>query len=206
MINKKSIKEHYKKRMLEIRSQEIEKDQIVLLGDCVIESIDVKEHFNGLTVFNNGISGDTTKLLQETLYKRAIKYKPSKLFISIGSNDIGFDARDVRSIYNHIVEIVEEVQQRSKETEIYLVSVIPVNATVADYINRDYVDARDNFDINMLNFYLRNFTRKSKLKFIDASKALKNNYDTLNLKYTIDGFHLNDDGLKVITSMIKQHV
>ena len=206
MINQKSIREHYKKRMLEIRSQEIKKGQIVLLGDCVIESIDVEEHFNGLTVFNNGISGDTTKLLKETLYKRAIKYKPSKLFISIGSNDIGFDARDVRSIYNHIVEIVEEVQQRSKDTEIYIVSVIPVNATVADYINRDYVDARDNFDINMLNFYLRNFTRKSKLKFVDVSKALKNNYDTLNLKYTIDGFHLNDEGLKVISNMILKQI
>ena len=206
MINKKNIKEHYKKRMLEIRSQEIVKGQIVLLGDCVIESIDVHEHFNGLTVYNNGISGDTTKLLQETLYKRAIKYKPSKLFISIGSNDIGFDARDVKSVYNYIIRIVEEVQQRSKETEIFIVSVIPVNATVAEFINRDYVDSRDNFDINMLNFYLRNYTRKSKLKFIDASKVLKNNYDTLNLKYTVDGFHLNDEGLKVVSRMILQHV
>jgi lysophospholipase L1-like esterase len=206
MINKKNIKEHYKKRMLEIREQDIVKEQIVLLGDCVIESIDVREHFNGLTVYNNGISGDTTRLLQETLYKRAIKYKPSKLFISIGSNDIGFDNRDVKSIYNHIVEIVEEVQKRSKETEIHIVSVIPVNATVAEYINREYVDSRDNFDINMLNFYLRNFSRKSKINFIDASKALMNNYDTLNLKYTFDGFHLNDDGLRIITKMIKKHV
>lgn len=206
MINRKNIKEHYKKRMLEIRNQEIEKGQIVLLGDCVIESINVEEHFNGLKVYNNGISGDTTKLLKDTLYKRAIKYKPSKLFISIGSNDIGFDARDVKSIYSYIVDIVEEVQQRSKDTEIFIVSVIPVNATVAEYINRDYVDARDNFDINMLNFYLRNYTRKSKLKFVDASKMLKNNYDTLNLKYTFDGFHLNDEGLKVVTKMILQYV
>jgi lysophospholipase L1-like esterase len=206
MINKKNIKEHYKKRMLEIRDQEIVKEQIVLLGDCVIESIDVEEHFNGLTVYNNGISGDTTKLLMETLYKRAIKYKPSKLFISIGTNDIGFDARDVRSIYNNIVSIVEEVQERSKNTEIFIVSVIPVNATVADYINREYVDSRDNFDINMLNFYLHNYTKKSKLKFIDASNALKNNYDTLNLKYTFDGFHLNDEGLKLISRMILQQI
>ena len=206
MINKKNIKEHYKKRMLEIRDQEIVKEQIVLLGDCVIESIDVEEHFNGLTVYNNGISGDTTKLLMETLYKRAIKYKPSKLFISIGTNDIGFDARDVRGIYNNIVSIVEEVQERSKNTEIFIVSVIPVNATVADYINRDYVDSRDNFDINMLNFYLHNYTKKSKLKFIDASNALKNNYDTLNLKYTLDGFHLNDEGLKLISGMILQQI
>jgi len=206
MINKKNIKEHYKKRMLEIREQEIVKEQIVLLGDCVIESIDVGEHFDDLTVYNNGISGDTTKLLQETLYKRAIKFKPSKLFLSIGSNDIGFDNRDVKSIYNYIVEIIEEIQRRSKDTEIHIVSVIPVNATVAEYINREYVDSRDNFDINMLNFYLRNYSRKSKIKFIDASKALKNNYDTLNLKYTFDGFHLNDDGLRIITKMIKQYV
>ena len=205
MINKKSIKEHYKKRMLEIREQEIVKGQIVLLGDCVIESIDVQEHFNGLNVYNNGISGDTTTLLKETLYKRAIKYKPSKLFISIGSNDIGFDAMDVKAIYNNIVDIVEEVKRRSKDTEVYIVSVIPVNATVAEYINRDYVDARDNFDINMLNFYLRNFARKGKHKFVDASKVLKNNYDTLNLKYTFDGFHLNEEGLKVVAQMIRQN-
>lgn len=205
MINKKNIKEHYKKRMLEIREQEIVKGQIVLLGDCVIEQIDVEEHFNGLTVYNNGISGDTTTLLKETLYKRAIKYKPSKLFISIGSNDIGFDGRDVKAIYNNITDIIDEVKTRSKETEIYIVSVMPVNATIADFINRDYVDVRDNFDINMLNFYLRNYTRKSKLKFIDASKVLKNNYDTLNLKYTIDGYHLNDEGLKVVAQMIRQY-
>ena len=86
-----------------------------------IESIDVHEHFDGLNVYNNGISGDTTTLLKETLYKRAIKYKPSKLFISIGSNDIGFDNRDVKSIYNHIVEIVEEVKRRSKDTQIFIV-------------------------------------------------------------------------------------
>ena len=205
MINKKNIKEHYKKRMLEIREQEIVKGQIVLLGDCVIESIDVQEHFDGLNVYNNGIAGDTTTLLKETLYKRAIKYKPSKLFISIGSNDIGFDGLDVKEVYNNITDIVEEVKRRSKDTEVYIVSVIPVNATVAEYINRDYVDARDNFDINMLNFYLRNFARKSKHKFVDASKVLKNNYDTLNLKYTIDGFHLNDEGLKVVAQMIRQY-
>jgi lysophospholipase L1-like esterase len=206
MINKKKIKEHYKNRMLEIKEQEIIKDQIVLLGDCVIENIDVDEHFNGFTVFNNGISGDTTELLKDTLYKRAIKYKPRKLFMSIGSNDIGFDKRDVKEIYNNIIDIINELQNRSKDTEIYIVSVIPVNATLADFINREYVDSRDNFDINMLNFYLKNYARKNKLKFIDASNELKNNYDTLNLKYTVDGFHLNNEGLEVVTKLIRKYV
>ena len=206
MINKDKIKTHYKNRLEEIKQQEIIKGQIVLLGDCVIERIDVSEYSGDLTIYNNGISGDTTKLLQETLYKRAIKYKPSKLFLSIGSNDIGFDNKDVKEVYQGIIDIVEEVKKRSKETEIHIVSIIPVNQSEIDYINRDYVDARDNFDINMLNYYLKNYSRKSKIKFLDATKELKNNFDMLNLKYTIDGFHLNDSGNDIVLSLIKQYV
>ncbi len=206
MINMKKNKEHYKNRIHEIKQYDIEKNQIVLLGDCVIEKIDVEEQFDNLIVYNNGISGDTTVLLKETLFRRAIKFKPSKVFLSIGSNDIGFDNRDVKQIYNNIVEIVEEIKERSKGTQVYLVSVIPVNPTIADFINRDYVDSRDNFDLNMLNFYLKNYARKNKIRFLDASRELKNNYDTLNLKYTIDGFHLNKEGLNIVSKLIKKYV
>lgn len=205
-MNNKKIKEHYKKRMQEIKEQDIIKEQVVLLGDCVIEGIQLGDELEGLKVFNNGISGDTTCKLQETLYKRAIKYKPTKLFLSIGSNDIGFLQRDVKEIYQNIIKIIEEVQTRSKQTKVYIVSVIPVNPTQGDHINREYVDSRDNFDINLLNFYLKNYARKNQIRFIDASKELKNNYDTLNLKYTIDGFHLNNEGLAVVSNMILKYV
>jgi len=192
--------------MEEIRVQEIEKGQIVLLGDCVIERIDLEEHFEGLNVFNNGISGDTTVTLSETLYKRAIKYKPSKLFLSIGSNDIGFDKRDVKQIYQNIIGIVNEVKTRSKETEIHLVSIIPVNPAQIDYINREYVDSRDNYEITMLNYYLKNYARQNKIKFVDVTKELKNDFNMLNLKYTFDGFHLNDMGMEVLSTLIKKYV
>jgi len=205
MINKDKIKKHYKNRLEEIRLQEIVKGQIVLLGDCVIEHVPTEEHLNDQIVYNNGISGDTTVLLLDTLYKRAIKYKPSKLFLSVGSNDIGFDKRDVKEIYNNIISICEEVKRRSKDTEIHLVSVIPVNHSQIDFINRDYVDARDNFDINMLNYYLKNYARKSRIKFLDATKELKNNFDMLNLEYTIDGFHLNTNGLQIVSNLIKKY-
>lgn len=206
MINKDKIKQHYKNRLEEIRQQDIVKGQTVLLGDCVIESIDVNTYLSDLDVYNNGISGDTTTKLFDTLYKRAIKYKPSKIFLSIGSNDIGFDKRDVKEIYNNIIAIVEEIKQRSKDTEIHLVSIIPVNPSEIGHINREYVDARDNFDINMLNYYLKNYARKSKIKFLDATKELKNNFDMLNLEYTTDGFHLNSSGLQVVSQLIRKYV
>ena len=163
MINMTNIKKHYKNKLHEIAHRDYEKGNIVLLGDCVIENLDIEKYFDNPVIYNNGISGDTTTLLKETLYKRAIKYKPSKVFISIGSNDIGFDGRPVKEIYNNIIDIVKELRRRSKDSEIYLVTIVPVNPSTMDYINREYVDTRDNFDINMLNYYLKNYARRNRI-------------------------------------------
>ena len=206
MIDFKQIKKRYKEKTEEIGRREIEKGNIVLLGDCVIEPLNFEEYYENKIIYNNGISGDTTVLLKETLYKRCIKYKPSKVFISIGSNDLGFDDRNVKEIYGNIVEIITEIKRRSKDTEIHILSVIPENQTDRDYINREYVDARDNFDINMLNYYLRNYVRRNKIKYLDTYKILKNNFDQLDLDYTLDGFHLNQVGFEKVEELIKSYV
>jgi lysophospholipase L1-like esterase len=157
-------------------------------------------------IYNNGICGDTTITLQKHLFKRAIKYKPSKLFLSIGSNDIGFDKRDVKEIYDNITTVIEEVQRRSKDTKIYVLSVLPVNPARKDFINRDYVDERSNFDINMLNYYLRNYTSRNRISFINLNHHLCNNFEQLNLQYTSDGFHLNEEGYKILSELIMKYV
>lgn len=205
-MNMTEIKKHYNEKLREISQRDYEKEQVVLLGDCVIENLNIDKYFQNQIIYNNGINGDTSLKLQETLYKRAIKYKPSKLFISIGSNDFGFDNRSVKEVYNTIIEIVKEVKARSKKTEIYLVTVVPVNPANSDFINRAFVDTRDNSDIQMLNYYLKNYANRNKIKFVDINKHLKNDFDQLNLDYSIDGFHLNDTGYKLVTDLIKQYV
>lgn len=206
MIDLKQMKKRYKEKTEEMGRRDIEKGNIVLLGDCVIEPLNFEEYYKDKIIYNNGISGDTTALLQESLYKRCIKYKPSKVFISIGSNDLGFDNRNVKEIYENIVKIIKEIKRRSKETEIHILSVIPVNQTDRDYINREYVDARDNFDINMLNYYLRNYVRRNGIKYLDTYKILKNNFDQLDLDFTLDGFHLNENGYEKVVNLIKSYV
>ncbi len=206
MMNRKEIIKRYKEKLQVISEREYDKNQIVLIGDCLIENLNMEEHLNGKAIYNNGISGDTSELLISTLYKRAIKYKPNKLFISIGSNDMGFEKTSVKDIYNNIITIVEEVKRRSKETEVHIVSVIPVNPANMDNINREYVDSRDNHEISMLNYYLKNYVRKNKLKFVDITKYLKNDFYQLDLNYTFDGFHLNETGYSVVSEQIKIHI
>lgn len=206
MVNMKSIMKHYKYRLDEIKQKDIEKGKVVLVGDCVFDNIKLEQYIEEDKIFNNGICGDTTVLLKDTLYKRAIKFKPSTLFLSIGSNDIGFDKRDVKEVYENIVEIIEEVEQRSKDTKIIVLSVLPVNPVNKDHINRDLVDIRSNFDINMLNYYIRNYTSRNHIRFLNLNPHLTNNFEQLNLQYTSDGFHLNEEGYEVLSELILKYV
>lgn len=206
MTNRRHIEKKYKEKLQVISNREYEKNQIVLIGDCLIENLDIDKHLNGILVYNNGISGDTSELLIRTLYKRAIKYKPSKVFISIGSNDMGFEKTSVKDIYHNIITIVEEIKKRSKDTLIHIVSVIPVNPANMENINREYVDSRDNHEISMLNYYLKNYSRKNKIKFVDITKHLKNDFEQLDLNYTLDGFHLNETGYSVVSEQIKVYI
>lgn len=206
LIDKETIMSLYKEKLHLIAEKEYQKNQTILIGDCLIENLDIEKHFPNLEIYNNGISGDTTELLYKTLNKRALKYRPNKLFISIGSNDLGFEKKGVKEIYQNIISIVLEVKKRSKNTEIYLISVVPVNPANMDCINREYVDSRDNFEINLLNNYLKNYAYKNRLKFVDITKHLKNDFYQLNLDYTSDGFHLNEIGYKVVSEQIKLYV
>ena len=175
---------YYKEQVQHIAKRDFEKDQIVLLGDCVIENIDMDLYFRGYTIYNNGISGDQTQFLKDSLYKRAIKYKPRKLFLSIGSNDLAYSNYSVKQIYEEIVLIVNEIQHRSKETEIYLLTTLPVNIANKSSIDKEAVERIDNFDVNMLNYYIKNYARRNHIKVVDINKHLKNDFDQLCLDYT----------------------
>jgi len=199
-------KRNYKEQLAKIAQRDFEKGHIVLLGDCVFEHMDIDRYFNRLIVYNNGISEDTTTTLLESLYKRAIKYKPRKLFISIGSHDLAYDNLSVKEIYQNIIDITTEIQKRSKETEIFILTALPVNPANKSYINRDVVDRVDNFEVNMLNYYIKNYARRNHIKVVDGYKHLKNDLDQLCLDYTTDGFHLNDTGYTIMSNLIKQCV
>jgi lysophospholipase L1-like esterase len=150
---------HYKKRLEEIKNQEIEKKQIVFVGDCLIERFDLPSTYEGYTIYNNGIEGDTTEELSKSLYKRVIKYKPAGVVISIGGHDLR-DHTKVKEIYERMIEIVNTIKQRSKNTNIYILSIVPVNIAHEPYIDRAIVEDINNVDVELLNYYVKNYDRK----------------------------------------------
>lgn len=201
----KDMKRKYNKQLDIISHRDIEQGQIVLLGDCIMENIDMAKYFQDMTIYNNSLSGDTTTTLQQTLYKRAIKYKPSKLFLSIGLNDIADETLSVKEIYNNIVAILTELKRRTRDTEVILVTLLPVHPSMRGHGVHERAKDIDNIEVEMLNYYLKNYARRKHLRIVDAYKHLKNDFDQLHIQYTSDGFHLNEKGYDLYTSLIRQH-
>ena len=197
--------EHYKRRLEEIKNQEIQKNQVVFVGDCLIERFDLPSSYKGYTVYNHGIEEDTTEELLKTLYKRVIKYKPEAVIISIGGHDLRAYTK-IKEIYERVIEVVNTIKQRSKNTKIYLFSVVPVNIAHEPYIDRGIVEDINNVDVETLNYYVKNYARKSGVTYIDITKELKNDFNQLTLSYTVDGFHLNQKGYQIVKNILSSYM
>ncbi len=199
-------KEDYMKSVKKITSKEVKKGHPILLGDNVFAQINLSDYEKGPKLFNHSVVGDTTDRLKQTLYRRAIRYRPSTLFLSIGSNDLAFGPYSVKEVFENIASIIEEVQLRCKKTKIYLITILPVHEALVSCEMSSMTDRIDNSEVSLLNQYLRQYARQKGIALIDAHKYLRNDFNQLCKQYTSDGFYLNEIGSKQLVSLLMQYV
>mgnify|MGYP003308381375 CR=1 FL=1 len=63
-----------------------------------------------------------------------------------------------------------------------------------------------NNDINSINEAIRNMCGRKNVTYIDIYSKLVDNTGVLNVNYTKDGLHINEDGYKVITSELVKYI
>lgn len=123
----------------------------VFVGDSLIEFFPIKKYLGrNLNLINRGIAGTDTKWLLDHLQEQVFDLKPSKVFILIGTNDIGMGLA-LPDILANIVQIVSKIRSQFLETEICLLSLLPVND---EPIFQERVKIRQNKDIEELNLSL----------------------------------------------------
>jgi lysophospholipase L1-like esterase len=106
-------------------------DDIVFLGDSITEGGAWEELFPGIRVRNRGIGGDTAEGVLQRL-DQVTDGQPAKLFLMIGTNDLNRGDSEAEIVAD-IEEILEQVEEESSETAVYLQSVLPRGA---DYRER----------------------------------------------------------------------
>ena len=158
---------------------------IVMLGDSITEGADWARMFPGVSIANQGVSGDTT----EGMLKRIELARAPKVFVMAGINDL------VRGVpVDRVLENVRQMIAALAGSEVYLVSTLHVADT--GMYRFKVSEAEINLRVDSLNDGLRAI---SQAHFVDLTDALPG-------RFAPDGLHLNGDGYAIWRSRIAPYV
>ncbi|HFE9156856.1 TPA: SGNH/GDSL hydrolase family protein [Streptococcus agalactiae] len=198
----KALRDYQMKReqFFEINNQTVQEGAIVFTGDSIVEFFPLKKHLErDYPLVNRGVAGSDTYWLLENLRTQVWELLPSKVFILIGTNDIGLGHSQSEIIAN-ITDIIAEIRAESYMTEINILSVLPVSEE-DDYIER--VKVRNNQAIKALN---KTLSVISGINYIELYDLLVDEKGQLASSFTKDGLHLTDQAYAKISETIKLHL
>lgn len=178
---------------------------IVFVGDSITDFFRLNEFFHGIYVINRGIGGDTTDGVLKRLNESVFALLPSKVFLLIGTNDIGENKSDEHIIRN-IKEIIDRIREKCPETQIYLQSIYPVSRVNDKKINKYIVGRRTNERIRRINGELKKIAREKDIVYIDVFSHLTDENGNLKLEYTVEGLHLTIEGYRVCADVLRPYV
>lgn len=169
----------------------IDSGDIVFIGNSITEAFPVTE-FYGKTFKNRGISANLIRHVEKRI-PGILKRKPKAIFLLIGINDIkaGFDLTDSFNSFRSTIGSV-----LNSGVSLYVSPVLPVCGEYSKLM--DSIRTFNGMVVKLCN-------AKSVPVFDLYTPLLKDGL--LNIDYTYDGLHLNEDGYviwkKIIDSIIK---
>jgi lysophospholipase L1-like esterase len=171
---------------------------IVFLGNSITAGTDWNEQLGTTNARNRGISGDITFGVIERL-QEVTEGKPAKVFLLIGINDVSRNIPD-SVILNNYKRIVTTIKRESPQTQVYFHTLMPVNNEFTQFKNHYNKDEH----ILWLNEQIKLLSKQERFTVIDLYPHFVNADKKLDKKYTEDGLHLNADGYKVWTKILKE--
>lgn len=175
----------------------VDNKSIIFLGDSITDGNEWSEIFYNTNVKNRGISGDTTIGIMERL-NTIVKEKPEKIFLMVGTNDLGELRHSTSTIIDDYKKILDFIKVQSPNTKVYVESILPVNT-------KKLKSPRKNSDIKEINNQLKNISNDDAI-YINLFDLFIDKNGELDEKYTHDGLHVNGDGYLIWSNAIKKYI
>lgn len=179
---------YYQQRVTHFRTLPKTKDDIIFLGNSITDGGEWNELFSDSRIKNRGISGDITAGVIHRL-DEVTDRKPEKIFLLIGTNDL---ARGISpdSLVKNIMLIADYVHQQSPATQLFVQSLLPVNAIYKKFATHTNKSA----EINQVNAALLQKTEGHHYLYINIHDAFCDAEGKMNTRLTNDGLHLKGQG------------
>ena len=196
-----------------ILNQNVKKGEILFTGSSLMEQFPVNELLmtNGMdqVIYNRGIGGFTTMDMLEYMEEMVFGTEPSRIFINIGTNDIGSPDYQLEALLERYEEIIVRIQERLPEAEINMMAYYPVNETdkipEGEWGKTAFV-TRTNENINIANAAIENLAAKKGCRFINVNEGLADERGKLKKEYTIEGIHMYANGYQVVLQNLKKYL
>lgn len=181
-------------------NQIAQKGKIVLAGSSLMEFFPVCEMLTSmgkpLLVYNRGISGYVSSQLLQNIHVQILDLAPSKLFINIGTNDIGRGIAD--ELWDNYGQILRTVQQTCPQCRIYLMAYYPCNDLDSFGASEEERETRfahrNPATLEAANKRLQGLAASLNCRYIDVNDGLFDTRGRLRAEYSIDGVHMNPNG------------
>ncbi len=196
-----------------ILNQNVKKGEILFTGSSLMEQFPVNELLmtNGMdqVVYNRGIGGFTTTDMLQHMEEMVFGTEPSRIFINIGTNDIGSPDYQLEALLERYEEIIVRIQERLPEAEINMMAYYPVNETdkipEGEWGKTAFV-TRTNENLNIANAAVENLAAKKGCRFINVNEGLADERGKLKKEYTIEGIHMYANGYQVVLQNLKKYL
>jgi len=190
--------DHWKSRvdLFDREAKNATPGKIVFLGNSITEGYDLEKYFPDSTIINRGISGDHIDGLLARFENSVTVWKPVKLFVLIGINDIG--ALDtVEQIIANYKKLLKVIADSLPDTRVYFNSILPTTPQWGNCPKDKIV---------RLNSELRQLCSDYKYTWIDIHNEFVTADGNLNISLTSDGLHLNAAGYEKWTGILTPYV
>jgi len=189
-------KDHYYRTRVDI-FEEVpgSKGGVMFLGDSITDFAEWNDYFPDLKIINRGISGDVIDGVMKRK-QQIINQAPDKLFLMIGTNDLG-KGFSAGSIADKSERLICFLKDSLPATSIFIQSVLPVSGN----------NIRSNDDIVRLNTELEKIVQKQEnMVYVDLHSLFVDESGCLKDELTFDGLHINGKGYTIWADYIKELV
>lgn len=180
----------------------VKEPAIIFIGDSIVEYFPLHELLQSpKTLVNRGIRGYKTDLLLENLDAHLFGQALDKVFLLIGTNDIGKEMPQAETLAN-LEAVVQEISRDYPLAQIQLLSVLPVNEQ-EQYKGTVYI--RTNEKIQALNRAYQELAQAYyQVSYVDVYSSLLDEVGQLAEAYTTDGLHLSVAGYRILAQALQE--
>jgi lysophospholipase L1-like esterase len=166
---------------------------VVFLGDSITHNCLWESWFPELRISNRGTRAETVARVIDRL-DSAIS-DPAAVSLLIGTNDIAGlgDASEITVIAARVRALVFGIRELAPTAPIFINSVMPRERRYADAIER-------------LNEHYESAAAATAATYLDLWPALATPRRALRPEFTLDGLHLNGDGYRAWTDVLRPHL